>query len=285
MAKNISGGGPQAFGVLVASIGAGAVGGAFVLPKLRERFSRDALVAAATFVYAGVMLALATVSQLVPLSLAMAAGGVAWITVLSSLQVAAQMALPNWVRSRGLAVFMTVFMGSMAVGSLVWGKVAEITSIPQALTFATAGSVIAVALSWRWRISGIEDIDLTPSMHWPSPAVHQAVTHDRGPVLIAIRYNVSDDRREDFLAAIRILGKRRRRDGAFAWSVFEHAEERNRFIESFSVESWLEHLRQHERVTDSDRVLQSDLRELLEPGSEPVVSHYVAPRDSIEEKQ
>ena len=50
------GGGPQAFGVLVASLGVGAVAGALLLPKLRDRVSRDALVAIATVLYALAML-------------------------------------------------------------------------------------------------------------------------------------------------------------------------------------------------------------------------------------
>lgn len=134
IARNLEAGGPQAFGILVGSIGAGAVAGAFVLPTLREKFSRDTLVAGATVLYAGALLVLATIDRLLPLTLAMAVSGMAWITVLSSLQVAAQMALPNWVRSRGLAVFMTIFMGSMALGSLLWGSVAQLYGIPQSLT-------------------------------------------------------------------------------------------------------------------------------------------------------
>jgi MFS family permease len=279
VAKHLVNGGPQAFGILVASIGAGAVAGAFVLPMLREKLSRDTLVAAATVLYAGAMAVLATLNQLLPLTLAMAASGIAWITVLSSLQVAAQMALPNWVRARGLAVFMAIFMGSMALGSVLWGKVAEVSSIAQALMIAAVGAVVAVGLTWRWRISGIEEIDLTPSMHWPTPVVHDAVTHDRGPVLVTIQYHVRGEKMAEFLKGICALGQGRRRDGAFAWSVFEHAEKPNHFIESFSVESWLEHLRQHERVTDADRILQADIQGLLVPGSEPIVTHYVAPQD------
>jgi MFS family permease len=272
-----SGGGPQAFGLLVASIGAGAVAGAFLLPRLRKRLSRDALVAVASLLYAGATLALATLHWLPLLCLAMAASGVAWISVLSSLQVAAQMALPNWVRSRGLAVFMMAFMGSMAFGSLVWGKIAELSSIPVALTVAAAGAVIATGLTWRWRISGIGAADLSPSMHWPAPIVHSAVSHDRGPVLITIQYAVRNEKTEDFLSSIHELGKRRRRDGAFAWSLFEHIAQPNHFIESFNVESWLDHLRQHERVTGADHVLQAYIRTLLVDGSEPIVTHYVAP--------
>jgi hypothetical protein len=276
VAKGLVDGGPGAFGLLVGSLGAGAVAGALVLPRLRAKLSRDALVASASVVYALALVALASFDRLAPLCLAMALAGLAWISVLSSLQVAAQMALPNWVRSRGLAVFMTVFMGSMAGGSLLWGTVAARSSVPEALLAAAAGLVIAVALTWRWRISGFEDVDLAPSMHWPAPVTHESITHDRGPVLVTLTYAVRPDARAEFLALVRTLGGRRRRDGAFAWGVFENTEQPDRFIESFCVASWLDHLRQHERVTSADRDLQTQIRELLSADG-PVVAHYVAP--------
>lgn len=281
IAKNLDNGGPAAFGLLVAALGAGAVMGALVLPRLRERMSRDVLVAAATILYSSAMMAIAMINQLFLLMLAMAISGVAWITALSSLQIVAQMALPNWVRSRGLAVFMTVFMGSMALGSLLWGQVAEMSSIAQSLMIAATGAVVAMVLTWRWKISGIEDVDLTPSMHWPTPIVNDAVTHDRGPVLITIEYKVQSNKRAEFLKTIQMLGKTRRRDGAFAWSVYQNTEHPNHFIESFNVESWLEHLRQHERVTDADRILQANVHSLLVADSPPAVTHYVAPEKNI----
>lgn len=283
LVKRLENGGPQTFGILMASIGAGAVIGALLLPKLREKISRDLLVALATIAYALTMFALAIVEQLIFLCLAMGVSGIAWIAVLSSLQIAAQMALPNWVRSRGLAIFMAIFMGAMATGSLLWGKVADMTSIPNALMTAAVGAVVTTLLTWRWHIGGIEKVDLTPSMHWPTPMVHDSVTHDRGPVLVTIQYAVQGDKISEFLTMIRELSKRRRRDGAFAWGVFEHTEKPNHFIESFSVDSWLEHLRQHERVTHADRILQAELRKLLISGSEPVVTHYVAPKYTTEQ--
>ena len=160
----------------------------------------------------------------------------------------------------------------------------NVSSIPHALMIASAGAVVAVALTWRWQIGGIENVDLSPSMHWPTPITHDAVTHDRGPVLVTIHYKVRSDKTAEFLNAVRQLGKHRRRDGAFAWSVIEHAEEPNHFIESFSVESWLDHLRQHERVTDADRVLQADVHSLLVAGSKPAVTHYVAPQTPSQEE-
>ena len=122
VARGLVNGGPQAFGILVASLGIGAVAGALLLPKLQKRLSRDVLVAGASALYAFAMLALSFFDRLWPLAGVLAAAGVAWLSVLSSLQVAAQMALPNWVRSRGLAVFMAAFMGSMELGSLLWGR-------------------------------------------------------------------------------------------------------------------------------------------------------------------
>jgi MFS family permease len=240
------------------------------------------LVAGATVLYAAAMLALAYLTNLPSLGVAMVLSGVAWIAVLSSLQVSAQLALPNWVRSRGLAVFMASFMGSMAFGSLMWGYAAQQTSIATALVLAAAGAVLAIGVTWRWKLSAIEEMDLTPSMHWPSPPAHEDMTPDRGPVMVTIGYRVEPAHRGAFLSAVRDLGKRRKRDGAFAWGVLEDTETPSHLVEYFMVESWLEHLRQHERVTNADRVLQDDMRSMLVKGSEPEVMHYVAPDGEAE---
>lgn len=278
LARYAGGDRPQVFGLMVAAMGVGAVTGAFALPKIRERYSRDVLVAVASCLYACAMFALANVDQWYWLCAAMAASGLAWIAVLSSLQVSAQMALPNWVRSRGLAVFMMTFMGSMAFGSLMWGKVAEHSSISSSLMIAALGMVLTIPLTWRWRIAGIGNKDLTPSMHWPTLTAHTAIHNDRGPVLVTVEYQVREDKQEEFLAVIHAVGQSRKRDGAFAWGIFESTDTPNHFIETFNIESWLEHRRQHERVTDADRVLQMQVRELLQADSSTRVSHYAAPR-------
>jgi MFS family permease len=248
-----------------------------------RRFSRDHLVAGASILYACAMAALATFHVLPFLCGAMALSGVAWITVLSSLQVTAQLALPNWVRSRGLAVFMMSFMGSMALGSLVWGKIAEVTSLSTSLLVAAVGAVIAVPLTWRWKLGVGENLDLSPSMHWPAPVLNMAVSNDRGPVLVTIHYQVREEETARFLEKIHELGRRRKRDGAFAWGVFENTETPRLFVEFFNVESWLEHRRQHLRVTEADRRLQLDIRALLVAGTEPVTEHYVTPEQLPDE--
>jgi quinol monooxygenase YgiN len=112
-------------------------------------------------------------------------------------------------------------------------------------------------------------------MHWPTPVLLHAIDADRGPVLVTIEYRIDSPNREAFLAALEGLSQERRRDGAYAWGVFEDAAEEGRFLETFLVESWMEHLRQHERVTNADRLLQNAVHQ-FHIGGTPKVTHFFA---------
>jgi MFS family permease len=117
--------------------------------------------------YALAALALAHVQSVAFLAVAMLATGVAWIAILSALQVSAQMTLPPWVRARGLAAFVVIFMGGMAFGSIFWGQVATRIGIPGALTAAAGGMVVAIALTWKYKLGDHQVLDFTPTMDWP----------------------------------------------------------------------------------------------------------------------
>jgi branched-subunit amino acid transport protein len=201
--------------------------------------------------------------------------GASWITVISSVNVSAQLALPDWVRGRGLAIFVTAFFGALTVGSAIWGQVASIVGLPAAHFLAAAGAIVAIPLTWRWKLQTGAAIDLTPSMHWPTPILTHEIEQDRGPVLVTVEYRINPSDREPFLAALEKLGRERRRDGAYAWGVFEDAAEEGRIVETFLVESWMEHLRQHERVTNADRVLQETVNHFNIEAT-PKVTHLIA---------
>src|SRR5262249_53612252 len=267
--------GPEIYGVLLGAIGAGAIGGVFLLPSAKTRLGADGLVAAGTI---GTALALVLFALARNSATALAASvlaGVAWIAVLSTLNVSAQVALPEWVRARGLALFMTVYFGAHTIGSALWGQVAALLGLPLAHVIAAAGALLVIPLIWRWHLRTQADIDLTPSMHWPAPIVSHEVAQDRGPVLVTVEYRIDPTQRRTFLAALERLGHERRRDGAYRWGVFEDTADPARFVETFLVESWLEHLRQHERVTNADRVLQTQVRQFHLEG-EPKVTHLIA---------
>jgi len=275
VAKELLQGGPQTYGILLAGIGVGAVAGALLLPAARARYSSDQLIGGATVIYAVSMLVIGHLNKLLPDLLSMAVCGAAWITMISTISTAAQLSLPNWVRSRGLAITLAILMGSLACGSLIWGAVAKYTSITVALTTAAVGALLALALCYRWRISGVEMIDLTPSLHWEMPVTHDQITHNRGPVMVVVHYRLDAVNHDEFLALVHELGRSRRRDGAYAWDVLEDAKDPTHYIEYYMVESWLEYLRVHERVTITEKILQDKIKQLLIEKKKPEVTHFV----------
>lgn len=275
VARSQISGGPELYGILLGAIGAGAVGGAFALPWLKAKFGPDRVVAAGTAGTAATLVLFGLAREPVMGLAASVLAGVSWIAVLASLNVSAQVALPDWVRGRGLSIFVTVFFGAMALGSAVWGHVAGMLGLPEAHFIAAAGALIAIPLTWRWKLQTAAGIDLTPSMHWPAPVITHEVEADRGPVLVTVEYRIRRGDRKSFLAALKKLAHERRRDGAYAWGVFEDSAEEGRFLETFLVESWLEHLRQHQRVTKADRILQSAVHRYHVEGA-PKVTHFIA---------
>ena len=275
VARSQISGGPELYGILLGAIGAGAVGGAFALPWLKAKFGPDRVVAAGTAGTAATLVLFGLARGPIMGLTASVIAGVSWIAVLASLNVSAQVALPDWVRGRGLSMFVTVFFGAMALGSAVWGQVAGMLGLPEAHFIAAAGALIAIPLTWRWKLQTAAGIDLTPSMHWPAPVITHEVEADRGPVLVTVEYRIQPGDRKAFLAALKKLAHERRRDGAYAWGVFEDSAEEGRFLETFLVESWLEHLRQHQRVTKADRILQSAVHRYHVEGA-PKVTHFIA---------
>jgi MFS family permease len=264
------------YGLLLGCIGLGAISGAVLLPKLRARIDPDRLVLVATFVYASCMLALALLRNIPVLYLVSLVNGFAWITVLSSLQIAAQTSVPAWVRARALALYIVVFSAGMAVGSLGWGTLAQHTSTTLALLAAAAGTVLAALFGSHFRLGEAANVNVTPSGHWPQPVLVEEIAGDRGPVLVTIEYRVALDRRDEFLRLMHRLGRSRRRDGAVQWGVAEDSIEPGTYLEYFLDSSWVEHLRQHERVTEDERALQQRILALLtDPGRRPLVRHYV----------
>ncbi|HEY1036384.1 MAG TPA: MFS transporter [Pseudoxanthomonas sp.] len=264
------------YGLLLGCIGAGAIGGAMLLPGLRTRMDPDRMVLYATLAYAACVLAIALL-RWVPLLYAIALlAGFAWIAVLSSLQIAAQTAVPAWVRARALSLYIVVFSGGMAAGSLGWGWLAQTFGTPRALLAAALGTAVAALVGARFRLGEAAHVNVTPSGHWPQPVVSPDLHDDRGPVLVTIEYRVAPARRHDFLQRLQPLGHARRRNGALQWGVAEDSTQSGVYLEYFVDASWREHLRQHERVTEDERVLQDALLEtLVDPAQRPQVRHFI----------
>lgn len=268
-------GGPSLYGFLLGAIGAGAVGGAFALPLLKEKLGADGMVAMGSIGTAVALVLFALAHYSATALVASIVAGLSWIAALSSLNVSAQVALPEWVRGRGLSMFVTTFFGAVSIGSAIWGQLAAMISLPVANMVAAVGGLVAIALTWRWKLQTGAGIDLTPSMHWPAPIVAGEIEPDQGPVMVIVEYSIDPSDRAPFLTALKRLSYERRRDGAYRCGVFEDTADPGRMVETFLVDSWLEHLRQHERVTNADRVMQAEVCK-LHTRSPPKVTHLIA---------
>jgi len=160
-------------------------------------------------------------------------------------------------------VFLTVIFGTMTVSSAAWGEIAGAIGLKEALFTAAIGAIVAIPISWPWRLQRGEAIDLSPSLHWRPPQAVQDIENDRGPVLVKIEYRIDPKDRERFLRAIDELGEERRRDGAFAWGIFEDMTEFGRFEEAYLIESWLELKHLRERITIEDRMFEDEISKML----------------------
>ncbi|MBD9492161.1 MFS transporter [Ensifer sp. ENS11] len=274
VARNLLGGDAGFYGVLLGAVGAGAIGGALVMPRLRRLLSADGLLLAAALVTAVVMAGLSSAPpQWVAIILLLSLGA-AWITALTTLNGAAQAILPNWVRGRALAVYLTVFNGAMTAGSLAWGAIAELVGVPATLLVGAAGLVVVGVVFHLVKLPAGE-ADLVASNHWPEPLTASPIDNDRGPVLITIEYRVDPADRQGFTSALYRLSSERRRDGAYGWGVTEDTADAEIMVEWFFVESWAEHLRQHRRVSKADADLQQEVRKFHRGDAAPLVRHLL----------
>src|SRR5271169_7074352 len=141
--------------------------------------------------------------------------------MMTTLFVSAQVALPEWVRGRGLAIFLTVFFGAMTLGSAVWGKVASVEGLSTTFYIAAAGAAVGMILTLRWRLQSAAALDLTPSMHWRTPVFVHRVEDDEGPILLTVEYRIDPEDAGPFLAVMDELGLERKRGGAYARGVLD----------------------------------------------------------------
>ncbi len=262
------------YAFLLTAIGLGAVGTALALPRLRSRFTHDRLIALSAVLFAVALAVPALTRQFVWMLVAMPLAGAAWLTTLSALQSAVQHVAPAWVRARALAVYFMTLNGAIAAGGAAWGTIASGVSVAAAL--AAAAALLLVATPWFARacIGMAETGDSGETGEAPSPHFADDVPNDAGPVMITIEYHVRPDARDEFIAEMREIGRLRRRDGAFAWECSFDIRNRSLAVEAFQVESWLEHLRQHERQGAQFHRLQGRVRALCDRPSR--ARHFVS---------
>lgn len=257
--------GASGFGLLLASFGGGAVVGGLWIPHHLRRFSLNAVVTSGVLLWAVALVLIAATSIIALALVGTFAAGAAWISVLASLSAGTQSSVPSWVRARAVSTNMVAVLGSLALGSAVWGWVASLTGTRVTLVISAACMVALVALNRVSRIAFGTEADVTTGVQLPDiPMVVEPLPED-GPVLIQIEYLIPHANREAFLSAIHAMERVRRRNGATSWRVFRDLEDQERFVERYIVRSWAEYVRLRARVTMADHELQQRLERMHKP--------------------
>lgn len=278
VARSMQGGSAGSFTVLLAAMGAGAITSSMFLPRLRQRYPRDGLIVRGAAVVALAM-GVVAITNLVWFAVpAMFLAGAAWIMTSNTLSVSIQMGLPDWVRARGMAIFLMTFMGASAGGAAIWGQLATWSSVPVSLGLAAVSGVSCMALlAYARPDTGVVE-DLTPKRIFPAPL---NVAPAPGHVMVTIEYRVEPGRADEFRRLM--LGETRRsrlRHGALSWELLHDLNDPARFVEIIVDESWTDHLRRFDRITAADVELR-DRRLQFHLGSEPpAIQRYLVDSNS-----
>jgi MFS family permease len=265
------------YGILFALFGLGAiVGGLIVMPRVARKVSADRIAIIATIFFSGSLGVVATVQNILLIGPAMVLAGVAQIMAFATLGFVLYGSLPNWVTARAASFYQLVLQAALVTGSVTWGLIADQFGIRAALLSASAALAVGLLVKLPYPLKSDKEIDVSPSMHWPVPQLLSQPNLDQGPVLVQIEYKIDPSKLQEFTMAMQDLSTIRKRDGAFYWGLFRHDKEINVYIESFLVESWVEHLRQHERMTVADRSIEERALSFHIDEKPPTVSHFIA---------
>jgi predicted MFS family arabinose efflux permease len=266
--------GSGGYGVLLGALGAGAIGGALIVPRARARLSANALAAVASLAYAAALAAVVLSRNLGLTIVVLLPTAVAWTAFLSTVNAALQLFLPRWVRARGLSVYQMVLFGTQAAGAAIWGVVAGAAGLVAAFLVAAVVMAAGAATLWFWPFHEIADMDRSP-VRWPEPQLLASADPGDAPVLVRTTYTVAAEKEQQFLQAMARLRQSRLRTGAIDWALYQDGQNPCLFIELYGVQSWEEHLRQHrDRQTGTDLQYRDDAAALSDP--QPQIGHYVA---------
>ncbi len=274
VARELEAGGAGTFTLLLASMGAGAIGSAMFLPRLRQLMTLDQLVRYGTIAQAVATAVVAFAPNVYIAVPAMVLAGAAWITTANSLTVAAQLVLPNWVRARGMSIYQMCIMGATAAGAALWGQVASMLSVHISLAIAAISGVVIMFLVLRVVRNRQPEEDLSPARMLIRP--NASTTPEAGlHLVVTIEYFIDPARAQEFRAVMKESRRTRLQQGALHWELEHDIADPRRYVERILDESWVEHLRRFDRSTNADMALR-DRRLAFHVGENPpVVTRYV----------
>lgn len=252
VARDLIGGGALVYGVLLGAFGIGAVGGGLANSRLRQRLTTEGIVRASSVLLALGAAVVGASTTLAVTIVALMIAGAAWVLALATFNVTVQMATPRWVVARALSLYQMAAFGGMAIGSWLFGLVAEQRDVGAALIAAAGLQLVGLLLGFRLPLPQVEDLNLDPLRAWTEPETAVPVEPRSGPVVVTIEYRIDDGDVARFLAAMNERRRIRRRDGARHWTLLRDLGDATLWIERYHVATWLDYLRHNQRRTQAD---------------------------------
>jgi MFS family permease len=266
------------YGLLIGSLGTGAIMAGLAMPWFRAHVSIERTVVVTTILYALVAMLAGIVPSLWLLCPLLMLGGIAWSLALTLLNAALLTSVPSWVRSRTIALNLLVTQGAMAAGGALWGLAATELDASRALIVSGLAMLLPFAWSRRFPVRLGDDRDVTLTPVELRADLSEAAPPEAGPVAVEIRYQVAAADQPEFLAAAEAVGVIRRRNGARFWRLYRDLADDRRFLERFIVVSWIDYQRQLTRSTLADRASEDRLRALHTDNRAIETAHYLAER-------
>lgn len=268
-------GGALTYGTMLGCFGAGAIGGAIVNARIREKFRNESIVRLACLGFALSCAALGLSRNVWLSHIALLPAGACWVLALSLFNVSIQLSTPRWVVGRALSLYQTATFGGMAGGSWIWGMIAD--GFGPAFALLCAGGVLlgCAAIGLRLALPEFATANFDPSGTFREPALRLDIQLRSGPIVVAVDYEIAQ---QDIPAFLRLMTSRRRiriRDGARQWVLLRDLEHPEIWTESYHVPTWVEYIRHHERRTIADSENFEQLLKLHKGTERPKVRRMI----------
>lgn len=268
------------YGIMLGCFGAGAVIGALVNARLRERFHNETIARMAFTGFASSTLILAFSGHYLLSGPALALAGACWVIALSMFNVTIQLSTPRWVVGRAIALYQTGIFSGMASGSWIWGTLTENFGVSQAMVPAAIILLLGALLGLSIPLPQFSNLNLDPSNRFREPPLRLDLTQRSGPIMVMVDYSIAQEDVPAFLSAMSARRRIRIRDGAQQWVLLRDLENPDIWTESYHVPTWVEYVRHNERRTHAD-VEISDRLLALHSGNEPPRVHRMIERQTI----
>jgi MFS family permease len=275
------------YGFILGMMGIGGVTSGMLLPMVRGKLSRGMTVLICSFSSLTGVALLGMAHHWALASVAMLLFGLGWTSAYATIQAAAQLACPAWVRARSLSIYQLAQNGALTIGSFFWGWLGGRIGIADTLLAAAAFGLVLALGARMFRIETIAPATppqaAEPVLRPEAPAAEfvPILRNARGRLMEIVHYRVKAEDRAAFLEVMREMRMVRGRSGAQFWQLYEDVAHPEGWIEIWSVESWTDHLREAGRMSDTDRLILARLGPYQHQADRPERYLAVDPHEGI----